>query len=128
MRSYVLFAVGSYRFAVATGGMEKTERNSKWRWAQQDVIGAAPRLQYIGPGDDTLNIEATIFPHFRGGLGQADSIRSQAGAGRPMPVVDGTGRYYGRYVVLEVGETRTTFMGDGAPRKIEIKVELKRYG
>lgn len=122
----VLMALGAYRFEAGVG-LDEAERTSKFRWASQEVIGAPPALQYTGPGDDSVEISGTIYPNFRGGLGQVDAMRAQAGMGEPLPLVDGTGRYWGDYVIEEITEGRKVLMPDGAPRKIEFKVSLKRF-
>lgn len=121
-----LFALGAYRFAAGVG-LADTDRQTEWRWASQDVIGAAPALQYIGPGEDCMTLRGTIYPHFRGGLGQVDAMRAQAGLGVPMVLIDGTGRYYGEWVITSIQEGKSVLMSDGAPRKIEFTVQLKKY-
>ena len=127
MIGYVLMALGNYRFAARTGGMGGVDRATEWRWPSQEVIGAAPALQFVGPGEDKMTIKGTIFPHYRGGLGQVDSMRAQAGLGQPLALIDGAGRFYGEWVVTSIGEEKSYLMADGAPRKIDFTVELKRY-
>lgn len=127
MQSHTLMALGSYRFATRNGGMDKTSRDSKWRWPEQEVIGVRPVLHFVGPGSETTSIEVTIFPQFRGGFSQIDQMRAQAGLGIPHVLVDGSGRYYGEWVIESVGDGREVFLADGTARKIEFKVELKRY-
>jgi len=127
MIGFVMMALGAYRFSVATGGMGDTDRTTEWRWQSQEVIGAPPALQYVGPGEDKMTIKGTIFPHFRGGLNQVDAMRNQAGMGKPLILVDGTGRFYGEWVITSIGESRSVFMSDGAPRKIEFTLDIKKY-
>lgn len=45
----------------------------------------------------------------------------------PPILVNGFGRYFGDYVIEKIGEIRTFFMPDGAPRKIEFEINLKRF-
>ncbi|WP_311276178.1 phage tail protein [Methylobacterium sp. WCS2018Hpa-22] len=123
----VLMALGAYRFSVANGGFQAFERSTRWRWAEQEVIGAAPALQYIGPGVDQVAISGILHPHYRGGLRQLDAMRAQAGLGVPLVLVDGTGWYYGDWAIEGVTEGKTVFMPDGAPLKIEFRLELKKY-
>lgn len=122
----VLYALGDYRFQ-AGGGADEIERSSKWRWPSQDVIGARPVVQYTGPGEDTIELSGTIFPEYRGGFGQVDAMRAQAGRGEPMILVDGAGSYLGEYVIEQITETGKYLFADGKPRKIEFKLSLKRF-
>ncbi|MGX9427972.1 phage tail protein [Bradyrhizobium sp. LeoA1S1] len=127
MQSTVLLALGAYRFSVNTGGYQKIERSSAWRWPATDRIGVAPAKQYVGPGEDSITIEGTIYPHYRGGLRQIDQMRAQAGLGQPLPLTTGFGRYLGMYVIEKIRESQETLMSDGAPRKIEFTIELGAY-
>lgn len=126
-RPQVMMALGFYRFSVRNGGFQRTERETTWRWAELEVIGDYPELQYIGPGLDVMSIAGEIYPHYRGGLAQVDAMRGQAGAGVPLLLLDGTGRVYGLWCIERVRESKSAFLGDGAPRKIEFSVELKKY-
>ena len=127
LQGAVLLALGSYRFSVATGGFYESQRETSWRWASQEVIGAAPRKQYVGPGDDTLTLQGTIFPQYRGGIGQVDLMRTQAGLGQPLPLMTGWGAFLGNYVITHISEIRTVFTSDGAPKKIDFVIGLERY-
>lgn len=42
-----------------------------------------------------------------------------ADTGSAWPMVEGTGRIYGLWVIERVTETRTLFFADGTPRRIE---------
>ncbi|WP_453971096.1 phage tail protein [Amorphus sp. MBR-141] len=120
-------ALGDYRFSVEAGGLQKIRRRTRWRWPSQDRIGMAPARQFVGPGEEEISIDVTIFPQYRGGVGQVAQMRAQAGLGVPMILVDGTGVFWGRYVIERVGEERGVFFGNGAPRKIEFDLDLARY-
>lgn len=126
MISTTLLALGAYRFAAGVG-LNDTDRQTEWRWQFQDVIGAPPAGQFVGPGEDCMTIRGTIYPHYRGGLGQVDQMRAQAGLGVPLILVDGTGRYYGLWAITSIQEGKTFFMPDGAPRKIEFTLQIKKY-
>lgn len=122
-----MMALGAYRFAVTTGGYERLQRSTSWRWPTQERIGSAPAHQFMGPGTDKLTISGVIFPHFRGGLRQVDAMRAQAGRGQPLNMVDGTGVNWDRWVVMSIEEGKEAFMSDGAARKIDFSVELEKY-
>jgi phage protein U len=120
-------ALGAYRFSVATAGYQDTKRSTTWRWATLDTIGAPPEHQFIGPGEDRMRLSGEIFPHYRGGLGQIDAIRMQAGRGVPFPLIEGGGWYLGLWIIEAVEEGQKYFLPDGTPRKIDFGIELKQY-
>ena len=127
MLPFVMMALGSYRFAVYTGGYQELKRKNSWRWAEQEVIGARPALQFIGPGCEEISISGVIYTHYRGGLGQVRAMRAQAGLGIPLTMIDGNGEYFGDYVILAIEEGKSGFLPDGTPRKIDFALELKMY-
>ena len=128
MQSFVMMALGAYRFAVDNGGFDKVQRSTAWRWPSQERIGVRPAQQFMGPGSDKMTISGTIFPHFKGGIGQVSAMRLQAGLGLSLDLIDGNGFYYGPWCILSIDEGTSIFLPDGTPRKIEFSVELEAAG
>lgn len=126
MDSQTLIALGEFRFAMSTAAYQALERESSWRWEANEVAGARPWQQFLGPGDDTIRLSGVVYPHFAGaGLGQIDAMRAEADKGVPLRMVDGTGRVWGRWVILSVRERQTVFWSNGAPRCQEFEVSLR---
>jgi phage protein U len=126
--SVVMMALGAFRFGVNRANYQTFTRSASWRWEAQDRLGRAPALQFLGPGADEISLQGVIYPHFRGGLRQVELMRFVANAGQPLILVDGLGWVWDRWVITSVEETKTLFLADGAPRKIEFSVGLKAYG
>lgn len=126
--SLVMMALGDFRFGLNTAAYEELERRTNWRWPEVERIGALPALQFTGPGQDTVNLSGVIFPQFRGGLGQMDTMRAEANKGLPLNMVDGTGRVWGLWCIIDIGETRRVLFSDGTPRQIEFFISLSNYG
>jgi phage protein U len=85
-------------------------------------------MQFVGPGTDTITLEGTIYPHFKGGVSQVDSMRSQASTGEPLMLISGNGKAFGRWCITSISDTQTTFIKNGAPRKVTFSLTLKKYG
>ncbi|MNV93983.1 Phage P2 GpU [compost metagenome] len=49
-----------------------------------------------------------------------------ADTGKSWPLIEGTGRILGTWVIESINETRTLFFRDGAARRIEFTIALKR--
>ena len=126
--SVVMMALGAFRFGVNRANYQSFTRSATWRWEAQDRLGRNPALQYLGPGTDEITLQGVIYPHFKGGLRQIELMRLVANAGQPLILVDGLGWVWERWVITSVEETKTLFLADGAPRKIEFSVGLKAYG
>lgn len=65
----VQMALGSYRFGLSAAAYQALERQAEWRWPSQDLLGAAPVLQYVGPGAQSIRLSGRIYPHYKGLLG-----------------------------------------------------------
>ncbi len=126
--SLVMMALGAFRFGVNRAAYQTFTRTAAWRWEQVDRIGRSPALQYLGPDADQIDLEGVIYPHFKGGLRQIELMRQVAGTGQPMILVDGLGWIWEKWAITGIEETRTVFLADGAPRKIEFAVTLRAYG
>lgn len=126
--STIMMALGAFRFGVNRANYQTFTRSAAWRWEKQDRLGRAPALQYLGPDAGEITLEGVIYPHFKGGLRQIELMRLVASAGQPLILVDGLGWVWERWVITGVEETKTLFMADGAPRKIEFSLSLMAYG
>ncbi|MES9873170.1 MAG: phage tail protein [Candidatus Sedimenticola sp. 6PFRAG7] len=128
MSSSYMMKLGEYSFSLNTAAYQSLTRSCEYRWRAQDRTGRSPAQQYLGPGAETISLEGDIYPHFKGGLGQLESMRSEAGKGVPMILVDGTGRIWQQWVIKQVEETQRLLFNDGTPSKIEFRMQLTRYG
>lgn len=101
--------------------------SNEWRWPSQDRFGKPPVLQHVGQGAETITLPGVIYPEWRGGLGQLDAMRAQAGKGEPLTMVDGQGRMMGLWAIERIDEKQAVFADAGAPRKVEFTLQLRRF-
>jgi len=123
--------LGDYQFALETGAFRELQRHTEYRWASLPRIGRAPAHQFMGLGDESIELQGTIYPHFRGGIGQLSLMRAQAGKGEPLALTyafERVGQYAGRWCIASVQEQRSEFFRDGRPRKIDFQLRLQAYG
>lgn len=123
-----LMALGDYRFSLGTAAYQSLRRSTEYRWATQERLQRRPALQYLGPGTDEITLEGTVYPFYRGGLGQIDEMRRIAYAGTPLSLVDGRGFAHGRWVIRRIEETQRYFLPNGAPRRIDFSLRIAAYG
>jgi phage protein U len=124
----VMMMLGEYRFSLSTAAYQQLQRTAEFRWPAQDRIGRLPARQFIGAGNDGIELEGSIYPEFKGGLNQALKLRETAAKGKPLRLVDGQGKNWGLWCIERVEETRQTLFADGTPRKIEFRLSLGAYG
>lgn len=126
--SYVMMALGDFRFSVSTAAYQSLQRTTTWRWAAVERLAVRPVQQFVGLGEDTIGLDGTIYPAYAGGFGQMDAMRTEANKGKPLLFVDGTGLVWGDFCITEISETQTVFFSNGLPRKIDFRLSLIRYG
>lgn len=125
----VMMMMGPYPFMLDTAAYQEIKRVSTYRWKEQGRIGRKPGQQYVGPGADQITIKGEILPHWKGGYGQLDLMRAQAGRGRPMVLLEGNGGFVlGDWVILRIEEAGSELEANGAPRVISFSLTLKEYG
>jgi len=128
MTNHIMMALGDYRFSVSTAAYQEFKRSTPYRWAEQTRAGRRPSLQFMGPGKETLELSGTIYPAYKGGLGQVDAIRTEAGKGKPLMLVDGQGMVWGKWCIEGIEEDQSFFLSGGIPRKQTFRLSLSAYG
>ena len=122
----MMLALGMFVFSLSTLAYQELQRQTEWHHPSSSRVGAAPARQFIGRGDDSINLPGIIFPELAGTTLSLDALRLMANTGKAWPMIEGTGRIYGLWVIESLSETKTVFFRDGTPRRIEFTLSLKR--
>lgn len=123
-----MMKLGHYRFALDSAAYQQLQRSISYRWQSQERVATHPALHYTGVGAQQAELEGVIYPTFKGGLHQIDAMKQEAGKGKPLQMVDGTGTVWGKWVITEIEETQQVFGKNGTPRKITFRLRLHYYG
>ncbi|MDK1287359.1 phage tail protein [Pseudoalteromonas umbrosa] len=134
-----MMQLGEYKFSVSTAAFQKLQFNTEYRWKdlESQTDKNSPVKQFIGVGEQTLELDGTIFPQLvENGLKQLDFMREEATKGVPLTLTyveesgkssPSVGRVLGKWVIKSINETRTLFLNDGIPREIQFSMSLSRY-
>ena len=122
----MMMALGMFVFSLPTLAYQELQRSTAWRHPSSSRVGTNPARQFAGRGDDSLTLPGVILPELAGSALSLDAIRAMADTGKAWPLVEGTGRILGIWVIEDVSETRTLFFRDGAARRIEFTLKLAR--
>ena len=134
-----MLSIGPFIFKLTTAAYNALRRSDTWRWATVDRLGNASAEQYLGPGQRTIELSGLIFtmydagravgdPDWVVGTKNPDHLRSLGDMGVPLMVVTGRGELLGKWVVVNVRETQSTFLSNGAPKQQEFNITLRHYG
>ncbi len=122
----MMMALGTFVFSLSTLAYQQLQRQTSWRHASSDRVGARAARQFLGPGEDSIELSGLVAPELTGTPASIDTLRDLADEGKPLALVDGTGAVHGAYVIASLSETRTLFFADGAARRIEFQLSLSR--
>lgn len=123
----IMLQLGSYQFEINTAAYQELRKSTEYRWPAQDRFGQRAALQFVGIGSETITLQGAIYPQFRGGLHQVTAMKTEAGKGKPLLLLDGNGFIHGRWVIERIDEGESIFAPRGSPRKIEFTVSLRKY-
>ena len=122
----MMMALGTFVFSLPQLAYQQLQHATSWRHASSERVGARAAHQYVGPGDETIELSGLIAPELTGDPVSLDLLRNLADEGRPLSLVDGTGFVHGAFAITSINATRTLFFADGAARRIEFQLSLLR--
>lgn len=118
--------LGYFVFCLHTLAYQDLQRQLAWRHASTSRIGARPAHQYLGPDDETITLNGTLLPELAGTRVSLELLAAMAEAGTAWPLIQGDGTLYGEYLITGIQTTGTLHFQDGAPRRIDFQLTLKR--
>ncbi|SDK67492.1 phage tail protein [Billgrantia gudaonensis] len=122
----MMMTFGMFVFGLSTAAYQELQRQTAWRHQAQGRVGRRPARQFLGIGEESITLNGTLLPQFTGGQQSLDQLREMANQGAAWPLIEGTGTYYGLYVIASLNERKSNFMRDGAAQQIEFDLTLER--
>jgi len=125
-----LMGLGPFRFSMNTVPFNELSRNLDVRAESQMVIMSRPSIHYLGPGDEEITIDGTLYPHFISGKGlmQIEGMYAAAAAGTPLMMASGGGRIFGRWVIRNISSVDKHLLRDGTPMRLDFSMTVVRAG
>jgi phage protein U len=117
-----------YFFNLDTAAFNELRRSTAFRWASQERLSRRPAQQGVGMGDEKITLKGAIFPGFKGGLKQLDTLRRIGGQLQPLTLTTGYGEVLGTWCLASIEEEQSGLMQGGIPRKQGFTLEFVRYG
>jgi phage protein U len=117
-----------YFFNLDTAAFDELRRSTEFRWASQERLSRRPAQQAVGMGEEKIMLKGAIFPGFKGGLKQLDTLRAIGARLEPLSLVTGYGDVLGNWCLKSIDEEQSALMQGGIPRKQGFTLEFVRYG
>lgn len=119
-------ALGGFVFSISAGtAYDQFQRRSSGGWVNVDLSGVKPRSFNTGQGLEVITVSGKVFG--ASGMDVLDQFRSMQSERVPKVMVDGTGRNFGRWKVMDVSETQRRVIDDGTALVIEFSLSLEEY-
>ncbi|CAM3104947.1 phage tail protein [Cupriavidus taiwanensis] len=122
----MMMALGQFVFSLDTAPYQDFQQQIGWRHPANSRTGRRPARQFLGPDDETITLAGVLAPEVTGGDDSIEDLRKLGDSGEAHVLIEGTGRYYGLFVVETMQVTRTYFFQDGKARRIEFTLKLAR--
>lgn len=122
----MMLALGLFVFMRQTLPYQNIQRTADYRWPSNARVGKRDVFQFLGVGEEKINLNGVLYPELTGGRLTMTAVRLMAEGGKAWPLIDGTGMIYGMFVINNVSETGSIFFSDGTPRKIDFTLTLTR--
>ncbi|WP_460355382.1 MULTISPECIES: phage tail protein [unclassified Pseudomonas] len=122
----MMMALGMFIFSLESLAYQELQRQTEWRHSSTSRIGTNPSRQFLGRGEDSISMPGILLPALAGTPLSLDTLRAMADTGKAWPLIEGTGRILGIWVIDNITENKTLFFSDGAARRIEFTIALKR--
>ena len=123
-----LMTLGKYVFGVGTAAYDEMQRVAEYRWKALERLGRPLARQWLGPGQETIELSGAIYPVRRRAEEEMDALRAEARKGEPLRLMLGTGEILGLWVIERIRETGTLHLPGGVSRKVEFRVRIAYYG
>lgn len=117
---------GLFVFTQQTIPYQELSRQLNWRHPTNSVIGRLPKTQFTGKESETITINGVLMPSLTGGRLSLGMLELMAEMGKSYPLIGGNFEFFGFFVIESFSENRTFLFADGAARRIEFSMTLKR--
>jgi phage protein U len=122
----MLLSLGMFIFEMATLPFQELSRRTEWRHGQSPRFGARAANQYLGPGEDSITLSGCLVPEIAGSQDAVVTLRTMADQGESYPLVDGTGRIHGNFIIRTIDTRGGYLLDNGVPRKTDFNIDLQR--
>lgn len=127
-RGAVLLSLGPVQFLSGALAHQSISRSMDYRWPAQERLSRAPARQFMGRGEEAIELGGYTLTHYTGGAETVTRLRQLADQGEPQPLIDATGTVLGLYVLTRVETTGSELDASGRPLMLEFRLSLAAYG
>ena len=122
----MLASLGLFVFEPFKVAFDELQQKINYRYGTGNAVGVRPRMQYIGPDNDTISFSGVVYPELAGSnVASIDEPIAMGNTGKTYALLDGTGRFYGMFYIESINRNQSHLLTNGSPRKIGFDITLK---
>ncbi|PKZ69079.1 oxidoreductase [Moraxella osloensis] len=122
----MLASLGLFVFEPFKVAFDELQQKINYRYGTGNAVGVRPRMQYIGPDNDTISFSGVVYPELAGSnVASIDELIAMGNTGKTYALLDGTGRFYGMFYIESINRNQSHLLTNGSPRKIGFDISLK---
>ena len=122
----MLASLGLFVFEPFKVAFDELQQKINYRYGAGNAVGVRPRMQYIGPDNDTISFSGVVYPELAGSnVASIDELIAMGNTGKTYALLDGTGRFYGMFYIESINRNQSHLLTNGSPRKIGFDITLK---
>jgi hypothetical protein len=122
----MMMTFGLFVFSLSTTAYQQLQQSIEWRHVKNERVNRSASRQYTGAGDNKITLNGTLYPEITGGNLSLAALTTTGFAGKPWPLIEGSGTIYGMFVLTGIQTGHTEFDRYGNARKIEFTLSLER--
>jgi phage protein U len=108
-------------------GFESFSRTDATSFAKHDLIGVKPRLQPVGNELEEISISIRFHARFKNPTQAILELKAAKDSYEVLPVLTGSGRFLGDYVITSMTETHNEAFADGELIDASVSLTLQEY-
>lgn len=122
----MLFQLGTITLDTRPFNADEMSRSADASLPVKGIMGAAPRREFTGEGDDNIQLTGDLLPLHIGGLDELELAHGYRRSGERIPVMRGDGKMMGWFAIASITENHTNLGRDGVGMTVKYQISLVR--
>ncbi len=113
----IVLAWGAVLFTPTTQGFNELQHKMSFGWSKQELMNKSPLYQATQEIDHTISISGTFYTQEVGHDQMLNILKAQGKKQKPYFMADGSGRVYGKFILLDMDATESRHLKYGIAQK-----------
>lgn len=131
-RNMALYQFGLIQWTVWPFNVHEVQHITSTDWSRKEIAGAPIFREWVGEGDEEIQMRGRVFPHFfagrkfGSGLGHLDYLDSMRRYGKANILIRGDGVSLGWYVIDKLSRGHSFLDSQGIGHQIDFEATFQR--